>query len=199
MDLRKLTMVVFLNDGDGLDEVRKSSEAKMGALRLYTKGTNATDGVVDIIPRMGRAVLFKSEHMLHKVNPTFGYDNWQVTTYFTQVVNKPPIDHPIPSDWKIFIGVAAYRDLQLVNTLKSMVRLAKHPERLRIVILNQYNFTDEWDLNLLKGVKEFIAEAEAYEKPPTFVMEEVPHEEAKNCYHARYRLQKHYNDETYQL
>lgn len=111
MDLRKLTMVIFLNDGDGLDEVRKSSDAKMGSLRLYTKGTNATDGLVDIIPRMGRAVLFKSEHMLHKVNPTFGYDNWQVTAYFTQVVNKPPIDHPIPNDWKIFIGVAAYRDL----------------------------------------------------------------------------------------
>ena len=50
---------------------------------------------------------------------------------------------------------------------------------------------------MLKGVKEFIAEAEAYERPPTFVMEEVPHEEAKNCYHARYRLQKHYNDAGY--
>ena len=125
------------------------------------------------------------------------WDNYAVTVYFKHIIDKPIAPHPIPDDWKIFIGVASYRDLQLVHTLKSMVRLAKHPERLRIVILNQYNFTDEWDLNLLKGVKEFIAEAEAYPNPPTFVMEEVPHEEAKNCYNARYRLQKHYNDETY--
>ena len=134
MDLRKLTMVIFLNDD--LDEVRKASDAKMGSLRLFTKGTNATDGVVDIMPRLGRAVIFKSEHMLHKVNPTLGYDNWQLTTYFTQVVNKPPKPHPIPNDWKIFVGIASYRDLQLVHTMKSLVRLAKYPERLRLVILN---------------------------------------------------------------
>ena len=52
---------------------------------------------------------------------------------------------------------------------------------------------------MLKDVKSYIAEAEALPNAPSILMEEVPHDEAKNCYHARYRLQKHYNDETYQL
>ena len=35
-----------------------------GHLRLYPKGESIED-VVDIIPRLGRAVLFKSEEMIH--------------------------------------------------------------------------------------------------------------------------------------
>ena len=37
----------------------------MGNLRLYPKGEDSVEGVVDISPRLGRAVLFKSEEMLH--------------------------------------------------------------------------------------------------------------------------------------
>ena len=59
MSLRKLTLVVFLNDN--LDQVQSSPTAQMGMLRLFPKG----EGVVDISPRLGRAVLFKSEEMLH--------------------------------------------------------------------------------------------------------------------------------------
>ena len=60
-------MVVFLNDN--LDEVYSLPDAQKGMLRLYPEG--ATDeGVVDISPRMGRAVLFKSEEMLHNVMPS---------------------------------------------------------------------------------------------------------------------------------
>ena len=54
--LRKLSLVIFLNEN--LDEVYK------GMLRLYPNG-ECVDGVVDISPRLGRAVLFKSEEMLH--------------------------------------------------------------------------------------------------------------------------------------
>ena len=38
------------------------------------------------------------------------WDNYAVTIYFNQVVDKPPKPHPIPDDWKIFIGIASYRD-----------------------------------------------------------------------------------------
>ena len=41
---------------------------------------------------------------------------------------------------------------------------------------------------MLKDVKSYIAEAEALPNAPSILMEEVPHDEAKNCYHARYRL-----------
>ena len=82
----------------------------MGSLRLFTEG-DSTEGVVDIVPRLGRAVLFKSEELLHEVTPTVEWDNHAVTIYFNQVVNKPPKPHPIPDDWKIFVGIASYRDL----------------------------------------------------------------------------------------
>ena len=80
MDLRKLSLVIFMNDD--LDKIRESPLAKMGSLRLFTKG-DTYEGVVDIIPRIGRAILFKSEEVLHKFMPTLGWDNWVFTTYFT--------------------------------------------------------------------------------------------------------------------
>ena len=60
--LRKLSMVIFLNDN--IDEVQSLPNAKKGMLRFYPKG-ESIEGVVDISPRLGRAVLFKSEEMLH--------------------------------------------------------------------------------------------------------------------------------------
>ena len=54
----------------------------MGMLRLYPKGDESIEGVVDISPRIGRAVLFKSEEMLHQVLPTLEYNNYAATIYF---------------------------------------------------------------------------------------------------------------------
>ena len=52
-------MIIFLNDD--VDEAQSK-----GMLRLYPNG-EWVDGVVDISPRLGRAVLFRSEEMLHQV------------------------------------------------------------------------------------------------------------------------------------
>ena len=52
-------------------------------LRLYTLGREHYGGIVEISPRLGRAVLFKSEEMLHKVMPSLGWDNSALTIYFT--------------------------------------------------------------------------------------------------------------------
>ena len=71
---------------------------------------DAVEGVVDIVPRLGRAVLFRSEEMLHMVRPTLGYDNYAVTVYFNQVVHKVIEPFPVPIDWSIFVHIAAYRD-----------------------------------------------------------------------------------------
>ena len=92
---------------------------------------------MDISPRFGRALLFKSEEMMHQVISSREQDSYFLTFYFNQVVYKPPKHHPIPEDWKIFISIASYRDLQLVQTIKSIVEEAKYPERLRIVAFNQ--------------------------------------------------------------
>ena len=65
-------MVIFLNDN--IDEVYSLPSAQKGMLRLYPDGEKGmlripngekAEGVVDISPRLGRAVLFKSEEMYH--------------------------------------------------------------------------------------------------------------------------------------
>ena len=63
MELRKISMVIFLNDN--IDQNYKLPNAKKGMLRLYPDGDILKNGVVDISPRLGRAVLFKSEEMYH--------------------------------------------------------------------------------------------------------------------------------------
>ena len=50
-------------------------------IRLYPKG-ESVEGVIDISPRLGRAVLFKSEEMLHQVMSSHKLDNYAVTFYF---------------------------------------------------------------------------------------------------------------------
>ena len=196
MELRKLSMLIFLNDDS---EVNKSKSDKKGMLRLYPNGEKSVDGVLDISPRLGRAVLFKSEEMYHQVMSSKRWDNYIVTVHFTQVVNKPPKPHPIPKDWKIFISIASYRDLQLVHTIRSLVENATHPERLRIVAFNQWDYWGEWDKNLDSDLNRYLVEAAKLPKPPTILMENIWHLDAKNVYHARVMIQRHYNGETYQL
>ena len=58
----------------------------------------------------------------------------------------------------MFISIASYKDIQLIMTLKTLIRLAAHPERLRIAILNQYNFEDEEQLKRAEEVRAYITE-----------------------------------------
>ena len=81
-------MVIFLNE-EGLDEARENHPLKMGALRLFLP-----DGYINVVPRMGRAVLFKSEVIEHQVRTTLGFENYAVTAWFNQIVRKnvpPPV------------------------------------------------------------------------------------------------------------
>ena len=87
---------------------------------------------------------------------SLGWDNYALTIYFNQVINKPPKPHPIPEDWSIFISIASYRDKELVPTLKSMLKTTKNPERLHIVIYNQQDFYQKWDLELENELNKYI-------------------------------------------
>lgn len=62
MELRKFTMVIFLNDGVDVDDAMEADPLKFGALRLYNRNGTVD---VDIAPRIGRAVLFKSQLVMH--------------------------------------------------------------------------------------------------------------------------------------
>ena len=53
---------------DNLDDDYLIPGAATGALRLYPNddwSSKMLEGVVDVMPRLGRAVLFKSEEMIH--------------------------------------------------------------------------------------------------------------------------------------
>ena len=152
-----------------------------------------------MIPRLGRAVLLKSEETLQQVTPTLEFDNYAATFYFTQVVQKTPKPHPVPADWKIFVNIISYRDPYLLSTLKNLVKLASHPERLHIAVLNQVDQANAQDQQLLREVEAYIQEAQGGPHPTSIVMETLPHTQFKDAYHARYRVQQHYNGETYQL
>ena len=129
----------------------------MGSLRIYSEG-NPLNEVYDVIPRLGRAVLLKSEETFHKVNPTLEFDNYAATIYFTQVVNKTPPAHPMPTDWSIFVNIISYRDPYLLSTLKNLVKLASHPERLHIAVFNQIDPNNQEDIRMANEVQAFIQE-----------------------------------------
>lgn len=64
--------------------MKENSKAKLGELRLYLR-----DKIVDVVPRMGRVIIFKSDVVEHEVRSTLGYDRYAATVWFNQVVSKP--------------------------------------------------------------------------------------------------------------
>ena len=102
---------------------------------------------------------------------SLGWDNYALTVYFNQIVDKPPKPFPIPDDWKIFVAIAAYRDLQLLHTIRSLIDEATHPERLRIVVYNQIDLTHEVDRRLAAELDDYINEVEKGPNPPSILIE----------------------------
>ena len=80
-----------------------------------------------------------------------------------------------------------------------MVAEAEKPERLRITVFLQHNLEAKEDAKLYEAVKKFIEREKEKMSGVEFIIEAVDYKEAKNCYYARYRLHKHYSNETYQL
>ena len=75
-------MLAYFNDD--LDQVKANDpKSKLGELRLYL-----TDKVIDVVPRLGRVIMFKSESIEHEVRPTLGYDRYAATVWFNQLVRK---------------------------------------------------------------------------------------------------------------
>ena len=71
--MRKFTAIVYLNPD--LDKIKQDNpKALLGELRLYLP-----DKIIDVIPHMGRMILFKSESIEHEVRPTKGYQRFALT------------------------------------------------------------------------------------------------------------------------
>jgi hypothetical protein len=85
---------------------------------------------------------------------------------------------------KIFIQIAAYRDPQLVPTVKDCIEKAKWPENLVFCIAWQHDVTENID-----GIKDL----------PNVKIIDIPHHESKGACWARHQIQQRYDGEEYTL
>ena len=91
------------------------------------------------------------------------------------------------SNDKIFCQIAAYRDPQLIPTLRSMIDNASNPDNLVFCIAWQRDERDDFD-NL-----------EIFKDDPRFIIIEIPALESKGACWARSLIQQRYNGEDYTL
>jgi glycosyltransferase involved in cell wall biosynthesis len=88
---------------------------------------------------------------------------------------------------KIFVQIAAYRDPQLVPTLKDMIAQAKYPENLVIGISWQHSSEDDWD-----QLNEYISD-------PRFKIIDIDYKDSKGVCWARNAVQQLYSGEEFTL
>jgi hypothetical protein len=86
------------------------------------------------------------------------------------------------SKGKIFIQIAAYRDPQLVPTVKDCIANAKHPENLVFCIAWQHSPEEKID-----EIKDL----------PNVKIIDIPHMESKGACWARNQIQQWYDGEDY--
>ena len=94
---------------------------------------------------------------------------------------------PLSRKETIFIQIAAYRDPELLPTLKNLLETASDNTRLKICIAWQHSKEDVWD-NL-----------DRYKDDPRFIILDYDYKESKGVCWARNQIQQHYNEETYTL
>lgn len=88
---------------------------------------------------------------------------------------------------KIFIQIAAYRDPQLIPTLKDCIKNAKYPENLVFSITWQHNPSDTWD-NL-----------DEFKNDERFKIIDINYKDSDGACWARNLLQQQYDNEEYTL
>ena len=94
---------------------------------------------------------------------------------------------PEMKNGKIFIQIAAYRDPELIPTLKDCLSKANFPENLVFSIAWQHSADDAWDC-----LNEFSDD-------PRFKILDIDCKESKGACWARNKLQQQYDDEEYTL
>lgn len=90
---------------------------------------------------------------------------------------------------RIFIQIAAYRDPELVPTLKDCIDKAKYPDRLRFGICWQHESNDPWDIEL-----------DEFKTDPRVKIIDVPWNQSKGACWARNSIQEQlFDGEEYTL
>lgn len=88
---------------------------------------------------------------------------------------------------KIFVQIAAYRDPELLPTLRNMLAMADNPENLIICIAWQHAEQDVWDT------------LDEFKDDPRFTVLDIPHLQTKGTCWARNQIQQHWKGEKYTL
>jgi hypothetical protein len=91
------------------------------------------------------------------------------------------------TDNTIFIQIAAYRDPQLLPTLKDAISKAKYPENLRFGISWQHSPEDTWDT------------LDEYKDDPRFKIWDINYLDSEGVCWARNKVQELYGGEKYTL
>ena len=87
----------------------------------------------------------------------------------------------------IFVQIAAYRDRELLPTLKDMLAKADEPENLHVCIAWQHDKKDEWD------------QLDDYIKDKRFTIIDIDASDSKGACWARHLIQQKYNNEYFTL
>ena len=87
----------------------------------------------------------------------------------------------------IFIQIAAYRDKELLPTLKDLLSKASKPSLLHICICWQHSVDDEWDT------------LDEYKDDKRFTILDINYKDSKGACWARNLIQQHYNKEKFTL
>ena len=90
-----------------------------------------------------------------------------------------------PNSRKIFIHLPAYREPELIPTIKSALENAKYPKRLVFGICRQFNPEDGFD------------NIDEYRDDKRFKIIDIPYEQAKGLPYARYQINTLLTDEEY--
>lgn len=93
----------------------------------------------------------------------------------------------IVSSPTIYVQIAAYRDPELLNTLRDCIEKAKHPESLRFGIAWQHSPYEEWD-NL-----------DEFKDDSRFHIIDIDYRDAKGPCWARYQLNRAFSGQKYTL
>jgi hypothetical protein len=88
---------------------------------------------------------------------------------------------------KIFIQIAAYRDPELLPTIRDCIKHAKYPKNLKFCIAWQHSTEDTWDT------------LDEFKNDPRFIILDIPHVQTRGTCWARHEIQKHWDGEAYTL
>jgi hypothetical protein len=91
-------------------------------LRLYLKNE-----IIDVMPHMGRVIIFLSEKVEHEVKPTKGYERYALTKWYRHIhkaEDQKSDTEQVSTDDTIFIGIPAYRDPELPLTIANLIETA---------------------------------------------------------------------------